>query len=224
MRSLLYMYDPLCGWCYAATPGIARLRAAGIAVDLLPTGLFCDPGKTLTADFADYACRNDQRIAGMTGQVFTEAYRRRVLGRTGSAFDSTAATLALTAVAMHAPDREADALRVVQEARYMLGRDITDLAALGATLEEAGFTGAVRQRRSRGEGRRRRARARRARRADIGPDRRRVAPPPRRSAAPRPARSAARAFPARNGRGVTGPRRSIAVRPSPPGRRSPPSP
>lgn len=143
MRSLLYMYDPLCGWCYAATPGIARLRAAGVTVNLLPTGLFSDPDRRMTAEFADYAWKNDQRIAAMTGQVFTEAYRRQVLQATGAAFDSSAAVLALTAVAADAPDREADALRVVQEARYILGRDITDIATLAAILSEAGFSTAA---------------------------------------------------------------------------------
>ena len=143
MRSLLYMYDPLCGWCYAAAPGIARLQAAGVTVDLLPTGLFSEPGRTMTAEFADYAWKNDQRIATMTGQAFTEAYRREVLQATGSAFDSTAATLGLTAVALSEPGREADALQVVQEARYRLGRDITDTAVLRAILAEAGFVAAA---------------------------------------------------------------------------------
>lgn len=143
MRSLLYMYDPLCGWCYAATGAISRLQAAGVKVDLLPTGLFSDPGKVMTAEFADYAWKNDQQIAGMTGQVFTEAYCRQVLQATGTAFDSSAATLALTAVSIQAPAREAEALRVMQEARYRRGSDITDVATLGKVLGEAGLVEAV---------------------------------------------------------------------------------
>lgn len=139
MRSLIYLYDPLCGWCYAATPGIARLRAAGVAVALLPTGLFSDPSRLMTAEFADYAWKNDQRIAAMTEQPFTEAYLRQVLQAPGTAFDSTAAVLALTAVAMNEPDHEADALKALQEARYVAGRDITDVETIRAILAEAGF-------------------------------------------------------------------------------------
>ncbi len=48
MRSLIYLYDPLCGWCYAATSGIARLRTAGVEVSLRPTGLFSGPGRVMT--------------------------------------------------------------------------------------------------------------------------------------------------------------------------------
>ena len=139
MRALVYLYDPLCGWCYAATSGIARLLTAGVTVSLRPTGLFSDPGRVMTPEFAGYAWKNDQRIAALTGQAFTEAYHRKVLQASGTAFDSTNAVLALTAVAMDQPNHEADALKVVQEARYVHGRDITDAATLGAILTEAGF-------------------------------------------------------------------------------------
>ena len=143
MRSLLYLYDPLCGWCYAATPSIAHLRAAGVAVTLHPTGLFSDPGRVMTTDFADYAWKNDQRIAALTGLSFTEAYRRQVLQAQGTAFDSSAATLALTAVAMKEPAQEADALQVLQEARYIAGADITDIETVSAILAEAEFSTAA---------------------------------------------------------------------------------
>ena len=98
MNSLLSVYDPLCGWCYAATSAIERLRHAGIPVDLQPSGLFSVPGRTMTAEFAAHAWKNDQRIEAMTGQTFSEAYRRQVLETIGTPFDSSMATLALTAV------------------------------------------------------------------------------------------------------------------------------
>ncbi|MFC7551706.1 hypothetical protein ACFQU7_04410 [Pseudoroseomonas wenyumeiae] len=46
----------------------------------------------MTPDFAEYAWKNDQRIAQLTGQVFSEAYREKVLGNPAGRFDSTAAT------------------------------------------------------------------------------------------------------------------------------------
>ena len=56
-----------------------RPPAAGITVSLRPTGLFSDPGRVMTPEFADYAWKTDQRIAELTGQTFAEAYRRQVL-------------------------------------------------------------------------------------------------------------------------------------------------
>ena len=139
MRSLIYLYDPLCGWCYAATPAIARLRANSVPVKLLPTGLFSNTGRVMTAEFAAYAWANDQRIAAMTGQTFTDAYRQHVLQAPGTSFDSAAAVLALTAVAMDDPEGEADALQALQEARYIGGLDITDSESIVSILQDAGF-------------------------------------------------------------------------------------
>ncbi|MEG2632532.1 MAG: DsbA family protein, partial [Comamonas sp.] len=73
--------------------------------------------RTLDAEFAQYAWANDMRIEKLTGQRFTPEYRTRVLGKLGSRFDSAATTLALTAVLRTAPQRELEALKVLQEAR-----------------------------------------------------------------------------------------------------------
>lgn len=38
----LYLFDPLCGWCYGASAGIAALaKHPGVTVETLPTG--CSP-------------------------------------------------------------------------------------------------------------------------------------------------------------------------------------
>lgn len=143
MKSMLYIYDPLCGWCYAAAPAISRLLQAGVSVKLQPSGLFSTAGRVLTADFAAHAWQNDQRIAALTGQTFSEAYRHKVLQAVGAPFDSSPATLALTAVAVDQPAREVDTLRALQEGRYVFGRDITDVAVVSAILVETGLAEAA---------------------------------------------------------------------------------
>lgn len=98
--TLHFLFDPLCGWCYGATPAVSGLLATpGIVVKLLPTGLFSGEGARPIDDaFAKFAWSNDQRIEHLTGQSFTERYRRRVLGDRQQIFDSGPATVALTAV------------------------------------------------------------------------------------------------------------------------------
>lgn len=135
-----YLFDPLCGWCYGASPVVQSLgRYPGMQLTLAPSGLFAGPGRTMDAEFAQYAWSNDQRIQTLTGQRFTEAYRQQVLGRHGSAFDSTLATLALTAVALTQPLAELDALQQLQEARYLQGLDICDPAVVAGVLRGAGL-------------------------------------------------------------------------------------
>lgn len=135
------LFDPLCGWCYGASPVLGRIAAeAGFTLDLLPVGLFAgEDARPMEGGFAAYAWANDQRIARLTGQPFSEAYRRQVLADTTRPFDSGPATLALCAVATTLPARGLEALRAIQAARYVEGRDTTDLAVLAAVLAARGL-------------------------------------------------------------------------------------
>jgi putative protein-disulfide isomerase len=139
------LYDPLCGWCYGATPAVRRLLGdASIRLELAPTGLFSGEGaRPMDAGFAEYAWANDQRIEQLTGQRFSERYRDDVLGATGTKLDSGLATMALTAVALTSPRRELDALEAIQAARYREGRDVTALGVLVDVLRSLGLEGAA---------------------------------------------------------------------------------
>jgi putative protein-disulfide isomerase len=139
-----YLFDPLCGWCYGAAPMIERLSQTGALAALVPVGLFAGHNaRPLDAGFASYAWANDQRIAQLTGQAFSEDYRSKVLGASDGTLDSGPATLALTAVGVTAPDREAQALKAIQRGRYVTGADITDLASLGDILAGIGLAAAA---------------------------------------------------------------------------------
>ena len=137
--TVTYLFDPLCGWCYGASPTIQRLALQGdIRLELAPTGLFAGGGRMMDAAFADYAWSNDLRIQKLTGQRFSEAYRAQVLGHLGGQFDSSAATLALTAVAITVPKRELETLGALQEARYVHGLNTSDLAVVTQLLRDVG--------------------------------------------------------------------------------------
>lgn len=142
---ITYLFDPLCGWCYGAS-GIMRELSSRpeIEVELAPTGLFSGHGaRPVDAQFAAFAWSNDLRIAALTGRTFTGAYREQVLGKQGGMLDSAPATLALTAVSLTASDVELDALKLIQEARYIRGLDVTENLVLIETLENAGFGAAA---------------------------------------------------------------------------------
>lgn len=144
-KTLQYLYDPLCGWCYGAMPALAKLqRVADLTLELLPTGLFADQGaRAMDADFANFAWSNDQRIATRTGQDFSEAYRRLVLADHHQRFDSGPATLALSAVAVTAPAWEYEVLKTIQSSRYVDGRDVTSTATLVNILQTLGLSDAA---------------------------------------------------------------------------------
>ncbi len=135
--SFTYLFDPMCGWCYGASPTLEALKErGGYRVDLVPTGLFADEGAFAMNDaFAAHAWDADQRIARLSGQPFSEAYRRNVLGNRKARVDSGPATLALTAVRLTAPEREFEALAAIQRSRYVDGRDNGDPAVIANVLE-----------------------------------------------------------------------------------------
>ncbi|MBW8722731.1 MAG: DsbA family protein [Polaromonas sp.] len=140
-KTLYYLFDPLCGWCYGAMPALSALsEVPAVGIELLPTGLFAGQGaRPMNGDFAAYAWSNDQRIEHLTGQRFTGQYRERVLGDHQRLFDSGPATLALTAVFLTAPARELEALKAIQNARYVDGKDTTSLETLAGVLRGLGL-------------------------------------------------------------------------------------
>lgn len=143
--TVTYLFDPLCGWCYGASPAIQKLgQHATIQLELAPTGLFAGAGgRTMDAAFADYAWSNDMRIEKLTGQRFTEDYRTQVLGKHGSRFDSATVTLALTAVSLTAPQRELEALKILQEARYVHALDTCAVPVVEKLLRDMGLSAAA---------------------------------------------------------------------------------
>lgn len=140
-----YLFDPLCGWCYGAAPGVSVLAAApNVKIELLPTGLFSgERASPMSSDFAAYAWSNDQRIHQLTGQIFSDHYKQAVLGNFQQRFDSGPATLALTAVSVTDPRREFEALKAIQSARYIDGKNVTDIEVLAALLKDLNLASAA---------------------------------------------------------------------------------
>ncbi|MCG8291348.1 DsbA family protein [Pseudomonas entomophila] len=144
-KTLVYLFDPLCGWCYGAAGPLPQILAStGVHVHLIPTGLFAGDGARAMDDgFAAYAWSNDQRIERLTGQVFSERYRDHVLADRNQAFDSGPFTLVLAAVSLTAPEREFEALKAIQAARYVDGLDVTQLDTLVQVLGSLGLDAAA---------------------------------------------------------------------------------
>ena len=149
--SLHYIFDPLCGWCYAAAPLVhAAAKLPGLQVTLHGGGMMTDARRRqITADWRDHVLPHDERIAQMTGQVFGDAYKDGLLNEVGVWLDSTPPTTAILA-AQRLNGQGLAMLEAIQSAHYVRGLHIseatvlTDLAAeLG--LERAAFDAAYQQ-------------------------------------------------------------------------------
>lgn len=142
---LTYLFDPLCGWCYGASPVIQALAAhPGVQLEYLPTGLFSGAGaRVLDASFAAYAWANDQRIASLTGLDFSPAYRSQVLDSGTSRFDSQAVALAVVAAGLIDPTQEGPMLKRLQHARYVEGRDTGEASVVAEIVWNSGISTAA---------------------------------------------------------------------------------
>lgn len=142
---ITYLFDPLCGWCYGAGPVIARIaRLPGVTLDLVPVGLFSGrAARKLDQTMSGFVWSNDQRIARLTGRIFSQAYRNNILALGSHRLESGPSTLALTAVRLAAADAELSVLNALHEARYVRGLDTTDPAILADLLAQNGLIAAA---------------------------------------------------------------------------------
>lgn len=135
VSTLHLLFDPLCGWCYAAAPLIEAARATpGLAIALHSGGMLAVP-RAVTPQWRDYVMPQDERIAELSGQAFGEAYFEGLLRDEGAVLDSAPPTTAILAAEAVA-GRGLDMLHRVQRAHYVEGRRIADPAQLRALALE----------------------------------------------------------------------------------------
>ena len=131
MMILHYIFDPLCGWCYAAAPLIEVARSVpGLEVRFHAGGMMTGSNRRqITPDWRAHVMPHDLRIAKLTGQVFGDAYLDGLLNDLGAVMDSEPPTTAILA-AEALGGRGLDMLARLQRAHYVEGRRIADPAVL----------------------------------------------------------------------------------------------
>lgn len=144
---LHYIYDPFCGWCYAAAP-LARVARQVLDVKAHGGGMMAGRNRqTVTPQLREYVMPHDRRIAQLTGQPFGEAYFNGLLLDEGAIFDS-APPIAAVLAADSLGGRGLDLLGRLQTAHYVEGRRIAEfpvLVELAGTvgLDKVAFTAAL---------------------------------------------------------------------------------
>jgi putative protein-disulfide isomerase len=139
---LHYIYDPLCGWCYAAAPLIKEARKV-VAVQAHGGGMMAGARRQpVSAQLRDYVMPHDRRIAQLTGQPFGDGYFDGLLRDTSAVFDSEPPTAAMLAAEQLA-GRGLDMLARLQTAHYVEGRRIADREALIDIATDIGLPSAA---------------------------------------------------------------------------------
>ena len=133
--TLHYIYDPLCGWCYGASPlvGVARdsIRVMAHGGGMMAGGA----RRAVTPELRQFVMAHDRRIAQASGQPFGQSYFEDLLRDHGAVLDSEPPITAVLAVD-ELSGAGLDMLARVQRAHYVEGRRIADFAVLTELASE----------------------------------------------------------------------------------------
>lgn len=139
-KTLHYIHDPLCGWCYAAEKlaDAASSRAQGhFDVQLHAGGLF--PKMRVPEAKRSHIRSADARIREMTGQVFDDAYLNGLLNDPNLVFDSALPIRGVLAAEKIVAGGALTLLKALQRAHYREGLRIVEPATIADIAERIGF-------------------------------------------------------------------------------------
>ncbi|WP_447779988.1 DsbA family protein [Variovorax boronicumulans] len=139
--TLHYIFDPLCGWCYAAAPLVEAARTVpGLRVEFHGGGMMTGANRRpITPQWRDYVIPHDKRIAELTGQPFGEAYFEGLLRDGGAVMDSAPPITAILAAESLRAGGGLDMAHRVQQAHYVEGQRIAEAGVLATLAVELGF-------------------------------------------------------------------------------------
>jgi putative protein-disulfide isomerase len=132
---LHYVYDPLCGWCYAAAPLVKAAREVLELVAHAGGMLAGARRRAVTHDWRSYVMPHDRRIEALSGQPFGTAYFDGLLRDRTAVLDSAPPTTAVLA-ADQLGGRGLDLLARLQTAHYAEGLRIADRDVLIELAQE----------------------------------------------------------------------------------------
>ena len=136
---LLYVMDPMCSWCWGFAPIVEALveqaQAAGVDLHLVVGGLRTGSGAALEPATRRYILEHWQAVTDATGQPFT------IEGALpdGFVYDCEPACRAIVAARSLAPDCAWRLLKLIQQAFYVQGRDVTQASVLAELAQTAGL-------------------------------------------------------------------------------------
>ncbi|GAB1621900.1 DsbA family protein [Agarivorans albus] len=137
MVTIHYFYDPMCGWCYGATPLIESIVNNGrYQLVLHPGGML--PAKSIAPSFRQHIVSSDQRISELTGAQFGQRYIERVTSNEALVLDSYLPARAIL-VGESLGLAPFEMLKAIQKAHYIEGKPVNTLASLEALAVQLGL-------------------------------------------------------------------------------------
>ena len=151
LPELLYLHDPLCGWCYGLSPAINQLQtdfAGRLEVSVLCGGMVVGDDAGPIAETWDYLRQSLDEVETVTGVRFGEDFR--ALGEAGTyRYDSEPPSRAIVAFRQltQDPARTVAFAHAVQQALFRDGCDLAQADTYVPLLAPFGIAAAEFERR-----------------------------------------------------------------------------
>lgn len=142
MKRLIYVMDPLCGWCYGNHQNIERLYQnykVEFDFEILPAGMWSGANaRKQTPQMAGYFINHDAVIAQKTGASFGEAYFNFIKNEE-VALNSEVPSRAIIAVMEMNQHQTVPFMTEVQKARYYHGKDLNRESTYTSICKRSGL-------------------------------------------------------------------------------------
>lgn len=144
MTKVIFITDPLCGWCWGAAPMVSAARhttqESGAQFELLHRALFTgEMTRWMSNSFSDYVIEADKRIQAVSGQPFSDTYKENLLYKNNLIFDSWPTAVAIQVIKHMTPELVFQYYEHLQHKRFIDGQVITDASVLTAVAAEIGL-------------------------------------------------------------------------------------
>lgn len=138
---LHYIFDPLCGWCYAASPLLTALKDRfGDELELVfHPGLLFPAPRIIEPAYREHIINADALIADFAGVQFGAAYIQRVRTTPVLRYHSELPAAAVLATNALEPKLGLRMLELIQQSHYQLGEDVSDITTLNVLAQTLGL-------------------------------------------------------------------------------------
>lgn len=126
---LLYIYDPLCGWCYGFGPVMKKVQrnfGNRMKFDVISGGMITGSRVGPLSEVADYIGEACKVVEKTTGVKFGEGFVEGSLKKGDVLFDSYPPSKALTVFKDLKPQKTLAFSKAIQDAIYKEGKDPSD--------------------------------------------------------------------------------------------------
>ncbi|MBG8552699.1 DsbA family protein [Hymenobacter guriensis] len=143
LPELLYLFDPLCGWCYGMTPVVQQLQqhlAGRLHVTILSGGMITGAEAGPIGEMRPFISQAMQQITQVTGATFGLAFQ--AVGEAGEQVQDSEPPSRALAVFRQLDEREqaVNFAHAVQHAWFAEGQDLNEVTTYRPLVEKLGVS------------------------------------------------------------------------------------